>query len=159
MISDTHGHIPENFWKYTEGFDEIWHAGDVGNAGLIEKLEEHFKVRGVYGNIDGADVRKIFPEYLVFTEEGVKTVMLHIGGRPYVYSPLMRELIREHKPDVVVAGHSHILRVEYDKRDKVLYLNPGALGYHGFHKTKTVLRFALDNGKVKNMEVVELGKR
>ena len=159
LISDTHSYIPQNFWKYLDGYDELWHAGDVGNVGLIDKLKSVIAVRGVYGNIDGTEVRKEFPEHLVFTEQGVKTVMLHIGGKPYVYSPRMRGLIRQHRPKVVVCGHSHILRVEYDKRDKVLYLNPGALGNQGFHKVKTILRFTLENGEIKNMEAVELGGR
>lgn len=159
LISDTHSHIPENFWKYIEGFDELWHAGDVGNVDLIDQLKSKIKVRGVYGNIDGTEVRKEFPEHLVFTEQGVKIVMLHIGGKPYVYYPKMRDLIKQYRPKVVVCGHSHILRVEYDKRDKVLYLNPGAVGNHGFHKAKTLLRFTLDKGEIKDMEAVELGER
>ena len=159
LISDTHSYIPQNFWKYLEGYDELWHAGDVGNVGLIDQLKLKITVRGVYGNIDGTEVRKEFPEHLVFTEQGVKVMMLHIGGKPYVYSPRMRELIKIHRPKVVVCGHSHILRVEFDKRDKVLFLNPGALGIQGFHKVKTMLRFTMENGEVKNMEAVELGPR
>ena len=159
LISDTHSHLPKNFWKYIEGYDELWHAGDVGRVELIDQLKSKITVRGVYGNIDGTEVRKEFPEQLVFTEQGVKVVMLHIGGKPYVYYPKMRELIKQHRPKVLVCGHSHILRVEYDKRDKLLYLNPGAVGNHGFHKVNTLLRFTLENGEVKNMEAVELGLR
>lgn len=159
LISDTHNHIPDNFWKYIDGYDELWHAGDVGNVELIDELKSKITVRGVYGNIDGTEVRKEFPEHLVFTVQGVKIAMLHIGGKPYVYYPKMRELIKNNRPKVVVCGHSHILRVEYDKRDKFLYLNPGSIGNHGFHKVKTLLRFSLEKGEVKNMEVVELGER
>ena len=159
LISDTHSNLPDNFWKYIEGYDEIWHAGDVGNVDVIDTLRSKITVRGVYGNIDGSEVRKEFPEHLVFTEQNVKILMLHIGGKPYVYSPLMRELIKQHRPDVVVCGHSHILRVEFDKRDRVLFMNPGAVGNNGFHKVKTLLRFTLKNGEVKDMEAVELGKR
>jgi putative phosphoesterase len=159
LISDTHSFIPKSFWKYIEGYDELWHAGDVGNIGLIDKLKSMIPTRGVYGNIDGTEIRKEFPEHLIFTEQGVKVLMLHIGGKPYVYSPRMRELIRQHRPKVVICGHSHILRVEYDKRDKVLFMNPGALGNQGFHKVKTMLRFTLDKGEVKNMDAVELSER
>jgi len=158
LISDTHSYIPNNFWKYIEGYDELWHAGDVGNVALVDLLKSKIKVRGVYGNIDCTEVRKEFPEHLVFTEQGVKIVMLHIGGKPYVYYPKMRELIKQNRPKVVVCGHSHILRVEYDKRDKLLYLNPGAIGNYGIHKVKTLLRFILDNGEIKDMEAVELGR-
>jgi putative phosphoesterase len=159
LISDTHSYIPQNFWKFLDGYDELWHAGDVGNVNLIDKLKSVIPVRGIYGNIDGTEIRKEFPEHLIFTEQGVKIVMLHIGGKPYKYSSRMRELIRQHRPKVVVCGHSHILRVEFDKRDNLLYLNPGAIGNQGFHKVKTMLRFTLDNGEVKNMEAVELGPR
>jgi putative phosphoesterase len=159
LISDTHSSIPQNFWKYLDGYDELWHAGDVGNVELIDDLKSKIKVRGVYGNIDGTEVRKEFPEHLYFIEEGVKVLMLHIGGKPYVYSPRMRELIKQYQPKVVICGHSHILRVEFDKRDQVLYLNPGAVGNYGFHKVKSFLRFKLENGTIKDLEVVELGNR
>ncbi len=159
LISDTHSHIPDSFWKYLDDADECWHAGDVGKVELIDQLKSKIKVRGVYGNIDGAEVRKEFPEYRAMKIQGLKILMLHIGGKPYVYSPRMKELIAHYKPEVVICGHSHILRVEYDKRDKLLYLNPGALGVHGFHKVKTFLRFKVENAEIKDLEVIELGSR
>jgi len=159
LISDTHSYLPSSLPKFIKGYDELWHAGDVGQFGVIDQLKSILPVRGVYGNIDGMDVRKEFPEFLIFTEQGVKILMLHIGGKPYRYSPRMRELITRYRPTVVICGHSHILRVEYDKKDKLLYMNPGALGIQGFHKVKTLLRFTLDKGKIKNLEAVELGQR
>lgn len=159
LISDTHSYIPESFFKYLKNADELWHAGDVGNVELIDELKKLIPLRGVYGNIDGDVVRKEFPEYKAMIVQGVKVLMLHIGGKPYRYSPRMRELMKHYNPEVVVCGHSHILRIEYDKKNKVLYLNPGALGRNGFHKVKTFLRFTLHEGKVSNMEVVELEPR
>lgn len=159
LISDTHSYIPESFFKYLKNADELWHAGDVGNVELIDELKKLIPLRGVYGNIDGDVVRKEFPEYKAMIVQGVKVLMLHIGGKPYRYSPRMRELMKHYNPEVVVCGHSHILRIEYDKKNKVLYLNPGALGRNGFHKVKTFLRFNLHEGKVSDMEVVELEPR
>jgi putative phosphoesterase len=159
LISDTHNFIPESFWKYIKNVDELWHAGDVGNVGIIDELKKHIIVKGVYGNIDGDVVRKEFPEYKAMIVQGVKVLMLHIGGKPYRYSPRMRELLQHYKPQVIVCGHSHILRVEYDKKNRVLFLNPGALGRQGFHKVKTFLRFNLHEGKVSDMEVVEIEPR
>jgi putative phosphoesterase len=159
LISDTHGFIPETFWKYLDGADELWHAGDVGTIDIIDKLKEKIEVKGVYGNIDGEEIRKEFKEYKAMIVQGVKILMLHIGGKPYVYSPRMRELMAHYKPEVVVCGHSHILRVEYDKRSKVLFMNPGALGRQGFHHVKTFLRFNIHEGKVSDMEVIELEAR
>lgn len=159
LISDTHSFIPDSFWKYLDTADELWHAGDVGNVELIDKLKEKIAVKGVYGNIDGDVVRKEFKEYRALKVQGLKVLMLHIGGKPYRYSPRMRELMTHYKPDVVVCGHSHILRVEYDKKNKVLFLNPGALGMQGFHKVKTFLRFTVSDAKVSDMEVIELEPR
>lgn len=159
LISDTHSFIPDTFWKYLDGIDELWHAGDVGDVSVIDRLKEKATLKGVYGNIDNTEVRKELPEYKAMIIQGVKILMLHIGGKPYRYSPRMRELIAHYKPQVLVCGHSHILRVEYDKKNKLLYLNPGALGKHGFHKVKTFLRFTINEGKVSDMEVVELEAR
>ena len=159
LISDTHGFIPESFWKYLDSADELWHAGDVGNVELIDKLKEKITVKGVYGNIDGDVVRKEFKEYRALKVQGLKVLILHIGGKPYRYSPRMRELMKHYKPDVIVCGHSHILRVEYDKKNKVLFMNPGALGMQGFHTVKTFLRFNVHEAKVSDMEVIELEPR
>lgn len=159
LISDTHGFIPDSFWKYLDDADELWHAGDVGNVEIIDSLKEKISVKGVYGNIDGEVIRKEFKEYRAMIVQGAKILILHIGGKPYRYSPRMRELILHYKPEVIVCGHSHILRVEYDKKSKVLFLNPGALGRQGFHKVKTFLRFTINAGKISDMEVIELEAR
>ena len=116
LISDTHSFIPDSFWKYLDDADELWHAGDVGNVELIDQLKEKITVKGVYGNIDGTEVRKEFKEYRALKVQGSKILMLHIGGKPYRYSPRMRELMKHYKPDVVICGHSHILRVEFERR-------------------------------------------
>jgi putative phosphoesterase len=122
-------------------------------------LKEKINLKGVYGNIDSHEIRKEFKEYRALKVQGLKVLILHIGGKPYRYSPRMRELMKHYKPDLIVCGHSHILRVEYDKKNKVLFMNPGALGRQGFHVVKTFLRFNIHEGKVSDLEVVELGPR
>ena len=129
LISDTHGYIPDSFWKYLDDADELWHAGDVGNVELIDKLKEKITVKGVYGNIDGHEVRKEFKEYRALKVQGLKVLMLHIGGKPYKYSPRMRELMDHYKPDVVSVAIRTFLRVEYDKKNKVLIFKPRRIGY------------------------------
>jgi putative phosphoesterase len=146
--------------RYCKAADEIWHAGDVGVASVIEELESvRKKLRGVYGNIDGTDVRKIWPENEIFVVEGVKVLIRHICGSIYKYTPETRALLAKHKPDILVCGHSHICKVQMDKRLNTLYMNPGAAGKYGFHQMRTMLRFQIENGKAKNLEVIELGER
>lgn len=160
VISDTHGHLDEKVFNYFESCDEIWHAGDIGPVELVTDRLAAFKpLRGVWGNIDDAKARKIFPENNRFTLEGVDVLITHIAGKPYAYSKNIATEIKNNPPRLLVCGHSHILRVEFDKRLKMLYLNPGAAGVHGFHKVKTLVRFSLDNGEIKEMEVVEMGPR
>jgi uncharacterized protein len=159
LLSDTHSHLDPKVFKYFDGCDEIWHAGDIGNAEVSDALKKLKPLRAVYGNIDGGILRKEFPEDLIFTLEGVKVYMTHIGGKPYVYPARIKVIIETEKPKIFICGHSHILRVEYDKKFNVLYLNPGAAGVHGFHKVKTLLRFDLQAGEIKNMEAIELGPR
>jgi putative phosphoesterase len=155
IISDTHGSLPPGFWKYLESVDELWHAGDFGNSEILESLQGRIKVRGVFGNIDGLPIRKWFPENLTFQIAGVKVAMRHIAGKPGKYTPETRLLIEETKPDVLVCGHSHILRIEYDKTHQLMFLNPGAMGNQGFHKVKSCLRFTIENGALKDMEIIE----
>lgn len=159
VISDTHGHLDEKVFKYFESCDEIWHAGDIGPIEVTDRLAAFKPLRAVWGNIDDAKARIIFPEHNRFVLEGVDVLITHIAGRPYVYPPQLAEELKKNPPKLLVCGHSHILRIQFDKRLKMLYLNPGSAGVHGIHKVKTLVRFTLDEGNIKDMEVVELGPR
>lgn len=160
LISDTHGFLDPKIFEYFKDVDQIWHAGDVGTAAIIEELGAFKPILGVYGNIDGHDVRQLFPEDQKFECEGVRVLMTHIGGKPPRYNQRTRSMVNKWMPDLFVCGHSHILAVMHDpKRKGVLYLNPGAAGRHGFHKERTLLRFTLEAGKIKDLEVVKLGSR
>ena len=160
LLSDTHGYLDARILHFLADRDEIWHAGDWGNVKVSDTLEETGKtIRGVYGNIDGQDIRLIYPEKNIFICEGKKILMLHIVGSPSKYYPNVKALIKENKPDVVVCGHSHILRVQQDKDLNVLYMNPGAAGRHGFHKVRSLLLFEIHEGKIDNLNAVELGPR
>lgn len=160
LISDTHGFLDPKVFDYFEEVDQIWHAGDVGTAAIIEELGAFKPTLGVYGNIDGQDVRQLFPEDQKFECEGVRVWMTHIGGKPPRYNPRVRPLINKWMPQLFICGHSHILTVMNDpKRPGVLFMNPGAAGRHGFHKERTLLRFTLEAGKPKDLEVIKLGNR
>lgn len=159
LLSDTHNYMDDRILHHLSGCDEVWHAGDVGHISVIESIQEIKPLVGVYGNIDNQTVRSIFPEQQLIVREGLRILMLHIGGTPPKYNPQARQLLKEHKPDIFVCGHSHILRVVSDKEQNVLYMNPGAAGTHGFHKIRTLLTFHLNQGKVEQAQVVELGKR
>lgn len=159
LLSDTHGFLDTKIADYVSDCDELWHAGDVGNTTVIETLQAWKPTHGVYGNIDGQAVRGYFPEHLLLEREGLRILMIHIGGYPGRYSPRSRALIEELKPDVFVCGHSHILKVIKDQKRNMWCLNPGACGKHGFHKVRTFLRFGLHQGQLKDMEAIELGKR
>ncbi len=145
--------------KYLEVCDEIWHAGDIGSLTVTDKLAEIAPVKAVYGNVDGNTIRQEFKLHERFLCEGVDVWLTHIGGKPYVYNHRIREAINSNPPKLFICGHSHICKVQMDKRLKMLYMNPGAAGIHGFHKVKTLLRFTLDNGNIQHLEVVELGPR
>lgn len=159
LISDTHGYLDPTFSKYFDQCDEIWHMGDIGTITVLDELEAYRTTRAVYGNIDGHDLRIRTSEYLIFDLEGKRFMMTHIAGKPPAYNPKVRALIKSHQPDVLLCGHSHILRVEQDARNKLLFINPGAAGKHGFHKKKTLIRFKIDQGQIYEMEVIELGDR
>jgi putative phosphoesterase len=157
VLSDTHGILPDEVYEFVSGCDEIWHAGDIGNYEVIKKLNRSGAlVRAVYGNIDGQDIRSVLPEVETFETCGAKVVLMHIGGTPARYSPLAVKLIKKYSPGIFVCGHSHILKVQYDKKNSLLYINPGAAGRNGFHKSITAIRFVLDNGKAKDMEVLDV---
>ena len=155
LLSDTHGHIDPKIFQYFDKVDEIWHAGDVGDVSVIDKLSEFKAVRGVYGNIDNVQARNEFPEHLKFTCEGVNVWMTHIGGYPPRYNQRIRNEIQMSPPDLFVCGHSHILKVMPDKKLNLLHMNPGAIGKHGFHKVRTMLRFNIADGKIQNLIVIE----
>lgn len=159
LLSDTHGHIDERILKYAQEADEIWHAGDIGDLRVTDTLAKIRPLRTVYGNIDGNIAKVSFPENNIFTLEGVKFLMTHIGGPAGKYTPRVRELLNQEQPNVFICGHSHILKVMHIKGRDMMHLNPGAAGIHGFHQIRTMLRFEIAQGKLQNMEVVELGLR
>ena len=159
LLSDTHSYLDPAIEKYTRSVDEIWHAGDVGDISVCDKLASFKPLRAVYGNIDDAKVRVSFPENLIFTVEDLKVFITHIGGYPNRYNLEAKKIIEAEKPGLFICGHSHILKVMYDDKHKLLHMNPGACGVHGFHKVKTMLRFAVEGKEIKNLEVIELGKR
>jgi putative phosphoesterase len=163
LISDTHGYLDPAVFEHFKQCDEVWHAGDFGSIQLATSLRQllpgNCKFRGVYGNIDGSDTRAIYPEQLVFQCEDVKVMIRHIGGAPPNYNPETRKQFELHHPNLFVSGHSHILKVMYDQRFACLHMNPGAAGKQGWHKVRTLIRFAIDGNNMKDCEVIELGKR
>lgn len=159
IISDTHGWIDPAVYEHFAGVDEIWHAGDAGSIDVITKLEKFKPLRAVWGNVDGQEVRRATREYLFF-EAGLKKVLItHIGGYPGHYAPRALELIKSLKPDIFVCGHSHIVKVIYDKTFGMLCINPGSAGRTGIHKVMTMLRFTVTEDKISDMEVIEYGSR
>eukprot|EP01136_Pigoraptor_vietnamica_P034393 Opistho-1_new@98318 len=159
LISDTHGWLDDAVFKHFEHCDEIWHAGDFGNTEVVEKLKAFKPLKGVYGNIDGHEIRPEYPEVLQWQCEGVKALMIHIGGYPGRYTPLARKHLLEYQPQLFISGHSHILKVIYDDKLQCLHMNPGAAGKHGWHKVRTLIRFVIDGKDMRQCEVIELGKR
>lgn len=158
LISDTHGFLGDRVFEHFKDCDEIWHAGDFGTIEVADRLAAFKPLRGVYGNIDGKELRQTFPENLRFTIEGMDVWITHIGGYPDKYSPAVRKVIYDNPPGLFICGHSHILKVIFDKKINCLHLNPGAAGKQGWHKMRTLMRFAIDEGKVKDLEVIELKK-
>ncbi len=159
LLSDTHSFIDNDILKYLKPCDEIWHAGDVGEITVVNKIADIKSVKGVFGNIDGAEIRSIWTKDLIWSIEGKKIWMTHIGGYPPNYLPDIRKKMDEIKPDIFVCGHSHILKIIPDKNRNLLHLNPGAAGHHGFHLMRTMIRFDLKDNVISSMEVIELGKR
>jgi putative phosphoesterase len=159
LISDSHSYLDHKTCDFLQEVDEIWHAGDVGDPSILELLPKGKPVRGVFGNIDDQAVQERFPEWQEFEVEGVRVAMTHIGGLPTRYAKGVKNKLLEKRPQVFVCGHSHICRVELDRELNCLYMNPGAVGQHGFHQMRTLLLFELDAGKINNLRVVELGKR
>ena len=158
LLSDTHGHWDDKFIKYLSDSDEIWHAGDIGDLKIMDQLKKITKTRGVYGNIDNHQIRSEFPLHQRFIVEKVSIWMTHIGGSPYRYVKSIRDKINEVPPNLFICGHSHICKVQMDKKLNMLYMNPGAAGLRGIHKIRTILRFKIDEQNIKDLEVIELGK-
>jgi putative phosphoesterase len=159
LLSDTHGFLDPKVFEYFKDCDEIWHAGDAGDH-VLEPLEKFKPLRFAYGNIDEITIQKRYPENLWFTCEQLTILITHIAGSPPNYNPRIKKLLKEKVPDVLICGHSHILRIKKDPNyNNMLYLNPGAAGNQGFHHMKTVVRFEVLGKEIKNMEVIELGKR
>lgn len=159
LISDTHNFLDPKLTKHILEADEVWHAGDIGNIGLCLEIEKLKPLKAVFGNIDGQDIRKTYPENIEFNCEKLKVLITHIGGYPGKYPERIKKLLIESKPGVFICGHSHILKVMYDKDHQLLHMNPGACGVHGFHQVKTALRFEVEGIEIKNLAVIELGKR
>ncbi|WP_430809304.1 MULTISPECIES: metallophosphoesterase family protein [unclassified Carboxylicivirga] len=159
LISDTHSYFDPKFQTLFAQCDEIWHAGDIGDISVLDKMQSLKTTRAVYGNIDNATIRRELKEIERFTVDGVDVMMVHIGGYPKNYSPAIKNHLLKKTPKLFISGHSHILKVMYDKDLNLLHINPGAAGKQGFHAVRTALRFTLDNGEIKDMEVIELSKR
>lgn len=161
LISDTHSFLDDAVFRHFKSCDEIWHAGDFGNVEVANRLaaESGLTVRGVYGNIDGYDVRSVYPQTLVWNCEDVRVYMTHIGGYPDRYAPGIKQALLKENAKLFICGHSHILKVVYDAKIGCLHMNPGAAGNQGWHKVRTLLRFAIDDADIKDCEVIELGKR
>lgn len=156
LLSDTHSWWDDKYAKYFEDCDEIWHAGDIGSMDLALRFETLKPFRAVYGNIDDSKVRTAYPEFLRFTLDGVDVLITHIGGYPGKYDPRVKNILYAKPPKLFITGHSHILKVMFDKKLNCLHINPGAAGKYGFHKVRTIVRFMLDSGNISELEVIEL---
>lgn len=156
LLSDTHGFMDEKILNYCKDADEVWHAGDIGNLEVTNKIQEVSQLRAVFGNIDDKNIRSEFPLDNKFSIDGVNTWMTHIGGYPYRYNSRIKESIILRPPKLFISGHSHILKVQFDKKLNLLHMNPGAVGRHGFHKVRTMLRFQIENSDIKKLEVIEM---
>ena len=159
LLSDTHSYWDEKYAAYFEGCDEIWHAGDFGSMEIAEKLIDLKPLRGVCGNCDGYPIRYNFGPTLYFELEGVSVLLTHIGGYPGRYAPEIRQALDRFQPRLFVCGHSHIAKVMFDEARQMLCVNPGAAGRQGYHQVRTLMRFELDAGNIRNMELIELGPR
>lgn len=159
LLSDTHGHIDDTILKYVDQADEVWHAGDIGDLIVTDTLKKHKPLRAVFGNIDGDKARMEFPLNNRFMCEDVDVWITHIGGYPGKYSPAVKSEVALNPPKLFITGHSHILKVMFDKKLNLLHMNPGACGISGFHQVRTMLRFFIEGDKIKDLEVIEIGKR
>ncbi len=159
LLSDTHGHFDERIYKFFDDCDELWHAGDFGTLAVSQRLAAFKPLRGVFGNIDGPEIRQLHPLDQRFDCEGLDVWMTHIGGYPGRYDRRVKGLIRKNPPGLFISGHSHILKVKPDKQLHLLHLNPGAAGKYGFHQVKTMMLLQIDEGRVVRLQAVDLGKK
>ena len=159
LLSDTHGYLDARVGEYFAPCDEIWHAGDIGSAEVLQALREMKPTRAVYGNMDSGDVRYSLSEFYRFRVENVSVLMTHIGGYPGHYNPWLLPMFKKETPQLFVCGHSHILKVQYDPLWKMLTMNPGAAGKQGWQTVQTLLRFTIDDTKIDNLEVIELARK
>ncbi|RKF02774.1 hypothetical protein C8N26_2620 [Tenacibaculum lutimaris] len=159
LLSDTHSFIDAQILKFVKQADEVWHAGDIGDLHVTDMIKDIKPLRAVYGNIDDNNARAEFPLDNRFLIEGVSVWITHIGGYPNKYNYRVQEELKRNPPKLFICGHSHILKVQYDEKLNLLHLNPGAAGKHGFHKVRTMLRFEIDKGEIKKMEIIELANR
>ncbi|PCH75867.1 MAG: YfcE family phosphodiesterase [Flavobacteriaceae bacterium] len=159
LLSDTHGYIDEQILKHVKQADETWHAGDIGNIMVTDTLKKHGTLRAVFGNIDDHILRKEFLLDEKFTIEKTRIWMTHIGGYPNRYDKRIKQDLALAKPHIFISGHSHILKVMFDKKLNILHLNPGAVGKHGFHKVRTMIRFKIDHERIYDLEIIELEQR
>lgn len=159
LLSDTHSHIDDAILKHVHWADEVWHAGDIGDLNVTDSIKKIKPLRAVFGNIDGAEARSEFSLHNRFMCEGVDVWITHIGGYPDKYNPNIRAEIQSNPPKLFICGHSHILKVQFDKKLNLLHMNPGAVGKSGFHQVRTMLRFVIEADKIKDLEIIELGKK
>lgn len=159
LISDSHGFIDKSVLDQVGLVDEVWHAGDFGTIDLINTIRDIKPLKGVFGNIDGREIRNEFPEQLFFTVKGLKVGMIHIGGYPPRYEKGVKEILKEEKPGLFISGHSHILKVSRDEELGLLHMNPGAIGKQGFHQVRTALKFEIENSAIRNLQAIEFGKK
>jgi putative phosphoesterase len=155
ILSDTHGSLPADWWRYFDEVDEIWHAGDVGDMQVVAELQSRKPLRAVYGNVDGKEIRSLFPESLLFSCCNLTIWMIHIGAYPPRYTPEIRALLDVYHPDIFICGHSHILKIISDPSRKLLHINPGAAGMQGWHRVRTAVKLHLQPGKIESAEGVE----
>ena len=159
LLSDTHGFLDNKIFKHFKDCDEIWHAGDIGSFETLEEMKAFRPLKAVYGNIDGQDIRNMVPQSIRFMCEDVDVFMKHIGGYPGHYDKSVLETIRQNPPKLFISGHSHILKVMYDKKLGLLHINPGSAGISGFHQVRTIIRFVIEKDAIRDLEVIEMGKR
>ncbi len=158
LLSDTHNSLDKRFIKYFKDADEIWHAGDIGSLHITDKLKKYSKLRAVFGNIDSKEIRSEFKSFLNFTCEGMKVFMTHIGVNQGKYNQESISMINKFNPDIFICGHSHILKIMFQKKYQLLHMNPGASGNYGIHKVKTILCFVIENKEIKNLRIIEFSR-